>query len=203
MPRRLGVVRREHVQVAARIRENEAAMLVPPRFPYGEGESRGLERRKIGALVGGIGHDQVDVDHGLGRQAGHRCGADVGDAQSAVTERRANAPLQLAEHQRPTRIRVDERDLARRRRTADPGALARRCGRSSNRTMSSARGIPRCYDRTRTARLQRVVEPAGEPRSLDVPLQSRGQVMPVQAVVGQPGLSRCPASTPGPPCSAR
>ena len=37
-------------------------------------------------LVGGVAHDQQDVDDGLGHQARHGGGPDMLDAQSQITE---------------------------------------------------------------------------------------------------------------------
>ena len=97
----------------------EQAVFEPLGLSNTQDVADGFERGYVRSLVGGVGHDEHDVDDGLGRQAGHGGRPGVLDQQCPAAERVAD-PLFLAREQpRPVRIVVDENDRPGGRRTAD------------------------------------------------------------------------------------
>jgi len=77
VPHRLGAVRPEDVQVASGLVGPQGAVAVPPGLADHEPEADRLQRRHVVLFAAGVGHRQVDVDDGLGRQSRDRGGADV------------------------------------------------------------------------------------------------------------------------------
>jgi threonine dehydrogenase-like Zn-dependent dehydrogenase len=72
---RLGAVKPEDVQVAAGLIRRQRPVAVPPGLADHQPEPDRLQRRHVVLLARGVGHRQVDVDDGLGRQSRDRSGA--------------------------------------------------------------------------------------------------------------------------------
>jgi Platelet-activating factor acetylhydrolase, isoform II len=68
VPDRLGAVEPENMQIAARLIRHQSPVAVPPGLADHQPEPDLFQRRHVVLLAPGIGHRQVDVDDGLGRQ---------------------------------------------------------------------------------------------------------------------------------------
>jgi len=91
VPDHFRAVEPEHMEVRPGILEAKTAVLVPGGFPDRELPSVGLKRLDVGLFITGVGDSQVNVDHVLGRKAGHRSQSNVLKSEHAIAKGRSDA----------------------------------------------------------------------------------------------------------------
>ena len=109
VPNGLRAVRTPHVQVGLRQGGHQASVLVPARLPDRQLEPGPLECGHVRRFVAGVGHGQVHVDDGLGREARNARRSDVLQREHAISEGEPDPLGQHLELLRPRRVGIDHR----------------------------------------------------------------------------------------------
>ena len=110
MPNVFGRVRAEHVQVHRRVGVGEHTVLVPGGLPQNQAEPDSFQVGNVGGLVGGVGHDEVDIDDRFGGQAGDCGTADMLDGDLLTGQSLLDCLGLLVEDSWPARIVRGEND---------------------------------------------------------------------------------------------
>ena len=145
VPHRLRAVEPVYMQIAPRLVRRQSPVAVPPWLADHQPEPDRLQRRYVVPLAAGVGHRQVDVDHGLGRQPRDRAGAHVLQLQHPPAQGLPDPVSQLVVLPRPGGIGIGDLDADGRNGAWHPQIGAGR-----------RRGVGERHD----------LGPAGHPRSL-------------------------------------
>jgi hypothetical protein len=113
----LGAVEPEDVQVAGRLVRRQHPVAVPPGLADHQPEPGRLQRRHVVLLAPGVGHRQVDVDDGLGRQSRDGGGTHVLQLQHPPAQRLPDPAGEAVVLPRPAGVGIGHVDAG-----ARPGA---------------------------------------------------------------------------------
>src|ERR1700722_1011516 len=126
MPDRLGAVEPENMQIAARLIRHQNPAAVPPGLADYQPEPDPSQRRYVILLASRIGHRQVDVDDGLGRQPWHGGGAHMLKLQHPPAQGLADPPGKVVIPPWPGRVGLGDLDASSRGGAGHPWIGSRR-----------------------------------------------------------------------------